>query len=67
MVCAYIDDVLVITKNNFEEYLKSLERVINRLAEAELKLNTEKTFFRRTETEYLGFWVSNNIVRLLSS
>ena len=23
MVCAYIDDVLVITKNNFESYLKA--------------------------------------------
>ena len=31
MVCAYIDDVLVITKNNLEDNLKSLDRVLHRL------------------------------------
>ena len=28
MVRAYIDDVLVITKNNFEDHLKALDRVL---------------------------------------
>ena len=48
MVCAYIDDVLIITKNNLEYHLKSLERVLQRLAEAGLKVNAEKYFFGRT-------------------
>ena len=60
MVRAYIDDVLVITKNNFKGHLKALYRVLQRLAEAGLKVNAEKSFFVRTETEYIGFWVSNN-------
>ena len=34
MVRAYIDDVLVITKNNFEDHLKSLYGVLQRLTEA---------------------------------
>ena len=42
MVCAYIDDVPVITKNNPEDHLKDLERVLKILAEAGLKSNTEK-------------------------
>ena len=67
MVHAYIDDILVITKDNLKDHLKSLERVIQRLAEAVLKVNTEKSFFGRTETEYLDLWVSNNGVRPLSS
>ena len=39
MVCAYIDDVLVITKNDFKNHLKALYRVIQRLTEAGLKVN----------------------------
>ena len=44
MLGSYIDDVLVITKNNIEDHLKALYRVIQRLAEARLKLNAEKPF-----------------------
>ena len=44
MVRAYIYDVLVITKNDFEDYLKSLDRVLQRIAEAGLKVNAEKYF-----------------------
>ena len=34
MVRAYIDDLLIITKNNFEDHLKSLYSVLQRLMEA---------------------------------
>ena len=34
MVPDYIDDVLVRPKNNFKDHLKSLDRVLQRLAEA---------------------------------
>ena len=67
MVRAYIDDVLVITKNNFEDNIKALDRVLQILAEAGFKVNIEKSFFGQIETEYLGFWVSNNGVRPLLS
>ena len=50
MVCAYIDGVLVITKNNFHDHLKALDRVLQRLAEAVFKVNTEKSLFGKTET-----------------
>ena len=36
MVRAYIDDILVITKNNFGDHLKALDRVLQKLAEAGL-------------------------------
>ena len=48
MVGAYIDDVLVITKNNFQYHIKDLDRVLQILAEAGLKVNTEKYFFGQT-------------------
>ena len=66
MVRVYIDDVLVINKNNSEDHLKALDKVLQRLLDAGLKVNAEKPFFGKTETEYLGFWVSNNVIRLLS-
>ena len=67
MVRAYIDDVLVITRNNSEDHQKSLDRVLQRLVEAGLKVNTEKTFFGGIGTENLGLWVCNNGVIPLSS
>ena len=39
MVRVYIYDVLVMTKNNVEDHLKSLDMVLQRLAEAGLKVN----------------------------
>ena len=63
---AYIDDVLVITKNNVQDHLKSLDRFLQRLTEVGLKVNTEKAFFGLTETEYLSLWVINDRVRPLS-
>ena len=56
-VRAYIDDVLVVTKKNYDNHLVALERVLQRLAEAGLKVNADKSFFGRTEIEYLDFWV----------
>ena len=42
MVRNYIDDVIVITKYNYEDHLKALDGVLQRLAEAGLKVNAEK-------------------------
>ena len=41
MVRAYIDDALVITDNNFEVHLKSLDRVLQIIEEAELTVYAE--------------------------
>ena len=40
---AYIDDLLVITKNSIKNYLKTLDRVLQILAEAGLKVNAENS------------------------
>ena len=44
----------------------ALEKVLQRLAEAGLKVNGKKSFFGRTEIEYLGFWVSKQSIRPLT-
>ena len=43
IACAYIDDLLVITKNSIKNYLKALDRVLQILAEAGLKVNAENS------------------------
>ena len=55
MVHAYILNVLVITNRKFLDCLKDLENVLQKLVEAGLKVNAEKSFFGCTETEYIGF------------
>ena len=65
MVCAYIYNILVITKHYFLDDLKSPEKVLQILAEARLKVNIEKSFFGCTETKCLGIWVSKNVGRPL--
>jgi hypothetical protein len=63
---AYIDDLLVITTGSFEEHLDHLEQVLTRLNAAGLKVNTTKSFFGRTELEYLGYWITQKGVKPLS-
>ena len=56
MVCNYIDNVLVITKNNPEENLKALDRFLQRLTEAGLKVNAE--ILLRTNTNGISWFLS---------
>ena len=48
MVREYIHDVLVIDKDIYKDHIKPLYRVLQRLAESELKVNAEKSLFRQT-------------------
>ena len=48
MVHEYIDKILVITKYDFIDHLKDLEKVLQKLVESGLKINAETSLFRRT-------------------
>jgi hypothetical protein len=63
---AYIYDLLIIASGDFDQHLEHLEQVLSRLNEAGLKLNATKTFFGRTELEYLGYWITQKGVKPLS-
>jgi hypothetical protein len=52
---AYIDNLLVITSGTLEDHLDKLREVLRRLREAELKVNTTKSFFCTHEIKYLGY------------
>ena len=55
---AYIDDLLVITKGDFNVHLSHLEKVLTRLSTAGLKINATKSHFCTSELEYLGYIIN---------
>ena len=59
-VRAYIDDLLIITKGNWDDHLSKLEEVLKRLQKSGLKVNARKSFFGKGELEYLGYWITRD-------
>ena len=59
----YIDDILI-WASNFDEHLKNLTMVLDRLERAQLKLNPEKCRFFQKQVEYLGHIISADGVQI---
>ena len=58
-VRAYLDDLLIITKQKeWGDHLLKLEEVLRRLQKAGLKVNLRKSFFGKEQLEYLGFEIN---------
>lgn len=58
----YLDDVLIMGQM-FDEHLKNLQKVFNRIREANLKLNPKRCFVWEKEVEFLGHVVFSEEVR----
>ena len=65
-ICAYIDYLLILTKGYWTYHIQKLELTLNKLKEKGLKCNIEKSFFRQTEMEYLGLWVTRDGVKAIN-
>ena len=51
-------------KNEYwTDYVQKLESTLSKIKEKGLKHNIGKSFFRQTEMEYLGFWVTRDGVK----
>ena len=57
-VCAYTNNILVLTKISFDDHLVKLDNVINKLKWAGPKINANKPFFAHKELRYLGYWIT---------
>ena len=57
-VLVYIDDILVITKGTFEQHLKAVQQVLEKLIEVGMQINVDKSFFATTEVDYLGYIIN---------
>ena len=59
-VRTYLDDLLVLTKGNFNDHLEKLDEVLTRVARAGLNVNIHKSSFCKEELEYLGYWITRD-------
>ena len=62
-VRAYIDDLLIISKYSFADHLERLEKVLERLQDAGLKVNVAKSTFGVDECGYLGYILTREGIR----
>ena len=62
-VRAYIDDLLCISRDSFDDHLDKLEEVLKRLRDAGLKVNADKSTFCALEIEYLGYVLSKDGIK----
>jgi hypothetical protein len=61
---AYINDLLVVSKGNFETHMQHLEQVLTKLAKAGSRINASKSSFCCDKLEYLGYLITCKRVRL---
>lgn len=59
-VWCFQDDIVCASNGSFENHLQLLERVYQRLAEANLTINMSKSKFCRKELKYLGYVVDKH-------
>jgi hypothetical protein len=62
-VKAYIDDLLCITEGDLDDHLAKLKLVLQRLQDANLKVNAVKSNFCAIETKYLGYILSREGIK----
>ncbi len=65
-VRAYIDDILCITKDMFQDHLSKLREVLHHLRKAGLKVNLKKSFIANTKLEYLRYWTTRGGIKPLT-
>jgi hypothetical protein len=58
----YLDDTIVYSKN-FDEHMKHVSEILDRIFAAGLKLRSEKCHFAADQVSYLGFSISRNGVK----
>jgi hypothetical protein len=61
---AYLDDVLVYSSGTLEEHVEHVKKVLRKLKEYKLYLQLGKCEFHVKETEFLGFIVSTEGVKM---
>jgi hypothetical protein len=57
-VRAYLDDILITTAGSYEDHLKHVELVLQRLSDVGFAINLRKSSFAVTEIDYLGYWIT---------
>ena len=56
----YLDDVLITSSGSFEDHLRKLDTVLQRLTKAGFRANVRKCFFAQDQMEYLGYQLTRD-------
>jgi hypothetical protein len=62
-VRAYLDDLLIISCNTYEDHLDKLGKVLQRLQEKGLRINAPKSTFATDEIDYLGYTLTQSGIK----
>ena len=62
-VHTYIDDLLVITTDTYDDHHNKVNAVLYRLQLANLRVNVKKSSFTLYEIEYLGYFSSRDGIK----
>ena len=54
----YVDDILVIIKETFEQHLQAVKTVLHVLRECGMQINPDNSHFAKQEVEYLGYIIN---------
>ena len=60
---AYVDDILIAI-SSFDQHVKDLQEVFDRLEQANLRLKLKNCHFARREVKYLGHIVSSQGIQV---
>jgi hypothetical protein len=60
---AFLDSLLVVSKDSYENHFVHLEEVFIRLTSAGLNVNASKSLFCCDELEYLGYLINRKWIR----
>ncbi|EFQ86320.1 hypothetical protein PTT_18478, partial [Pyrenophora teres f. teres 0-1] len=63
-VLAYLDDILVYSKGTLKEHIELVKKVLRKLKNRKLYLQPKKCEFYTQETEFLGFIISTEGVKI---
>lgn len=58
----YLDDILIFS-TSLEEHLCSIKKILQKLSEANLKIQVDKCNFAEKSTKYLGHIVINGVIK----
>lgn len=63
-VVAYLDDILIYTNGDLKQHIKDVQQVLTKLQERNLKANPKKCEFHVKNTEFLGFIIGVDGIRI---
>ena len=62
-VFCYIDNMLLVTHNGFEDHLQQLDEVLSRLRDNNVQVHIEETFLAASSFDYLGYRLTHDGIK----